>query len=65
MRLYREKFQPSQFLQKPYAILAAAAVVADTDDEADRLASTIDLNFVAPRQGRLCAAGKPGSGARL
>jgi luciferase family oxidoreductase group 1 len=51
MRLYRERFRPSQFLQKPYAIIAAAAVVADTDAEADRLASTIDLNFARRAQG--------------
>jgi luciferase family oxidoreductase group 1 len=51
MRLYRERFRPSQFLQKPYAIIAAAAVVADTDAQADRLASTIDLNFARRAQG--------------
>jgi luciferase family oxidoreductase group 1 len=51
MLLYREKFRPSQFLQKPYAIIAAAAVVAETDAEADRLASTIDLNFARRAQG--------------
>ncbi len=51
MRVYREKFQPSQHLAKPYAILATAAVVADTADEAERLASTIDLNFVRRAQG--------------
>jgi len=51
MRVYREKFRPSQHLAKPYAILATAAVVADTAEEADRLASTIDLNFVRRAQG--------------
>jgi luciferase family oxidoreductase group 1 len=51
MLLYRERFRPSQLLPKPYAIIAAAAVVADTDAEADRLASTIDLNFVRRSKG--------------
>jgi luciferase family oxidoreductase group 1 len=51
MRLYRSKFQPSQHLQKPLAILATAAVVAETADEAERLASTIDLNFVRRSKG--------------
>ena len=51
MRTYREKFRPSQFLQKPHAILAVAAVLAETDAAADRLASTIDLNFVRRAQG--------------
>jgi alkanesulfonate monooxygenase SsuD/methylene tetrahydromethanopterin reductase-like flavin-dependent oxidoreductase (luciferase family) len=51
MRLYRERFQPSQHLQKPLAILATAAVVAETTGEAERLASTIDLNFVRRARG--------------
>jgi luciferase family oxidoreductase group 1 len=51
MRTYREQFRPSQFLQKPHAILAVAAVLAETDTAADRLASTIDLNFVRRAQG--------------
>ena len=51
MLLYRERFKPSQILTQPYAIIAAAAVVADTDVEADRLASTIDLNFVRRSKG--------------
>jgi luciferase family oxidoreductase group 1 len=51
MRLYRDKFRPSQHLQKPIAILATAAVVADSAEEAERLASTIDLNFVRRARG--------------
>jgi luciferase family oxidoreductase group 1 len=51
MRLYRDRFKPSQYLQEPVAILATAAVVADTTDEAERLASTIDLNFVRRAKG--------------
>ena len=51
MGLYRSRFQPSQHLQKPLAILATAAVVAETAEEAERLASTIDLNFVRRAKG--------------
>lgn len=51
MRIYRERFKPSRALPEPYAILATAAVVAPTAEEADRLASTIDLNFVRRAQG--------------
>jgi luciferase family oxidoreductase group 1 len=51
MRTYRERFQPSAHLQKPHAILATAAVLADTEEEAERLASTIDLNFVRRSRG--------------
>jgi luciferase family oxidoreductase group 1 len=50
MLSYRRQFKPSTAREAPHAILACAAVCADTDAEADRLASTIDLNFV--RRGR-------------
>lgn len=51
MRGYRERFRPSAALATPYAILATAAVCADSAEEAERLASTIDLNFVRRAQG--------------
>jgi len=51
MRIYRDRFKPSEALRAPYAILATAAVVAETEDEAERLASTIDLNFVRRAKG--------------
>jgi luciferase family oxidoreductase group 1 len=51
MRTYRERFRPSPAFPRPYAILAAAAVVAETQDEAERLAATIDLNFVRRAKG--------------
>jgi len=51
MRLYRDRFKPSQHMREPYAILGTAAVVAETADEAERLASTIDLNFVRRAKG--------------
>jgi luciferase family oxidoreductase group 1 len=51
MRIYRDRFQPSPALPSPHAILATAAVVADTDEDAERLASTIDLNFVRRAKG--------------
>jgi luciferase family oxidoreductase group 1 len=51
MLTYRENFRPSPGLAKPHAILAIAAVSADTDAEADRLATTIDLNFARRAKG--------------
>jgi luciferase family oxidoreductase group 1 len=51
MQTYRRQFQPSGGRPTPYAILAVHVVCADTDAEADRLASTVDLNFVRRRQG--------------
>ena len=51
MLSYRHQFKSSPARETPYAILACAAVCADTDAEAERLASTIDLNFVRRRRG--------------
>ena len=55
---YRNKFRPGA-LSKPHAILAVAAVCADTDAEADRLATTIDLNFVRRSQGEYLPLASP------
>lgn len=51
MLTYRQNFRPSAAFAKPHAILAVAAVVADSDAEADRLARTIDLNFARRARG--------------
>jgi luciferase family oxidoreductase group 1 len=51
MRIYRESFKPSAAHAKPYAILGTHVVCADTDEEADRLAKTVDLNFVRRAKG--------------
>ena len=44
-------FGPSGSFDKTHAILATAAVVADTDEAAERLAATVDLNFVRRTRG--------------
>ncbi|MFX8351137.1 LLM class flavin-dependent oxidoreductase, partial [Acinetobacter baumannii] len=41
---YRAHFKPSHWRETPYAILAIAVIMAETDEEADRLASSADLN---------------------
>jgi luciferase family oxidoreductase group 1 len=51
MLAYREQFKPSEQREQPHAILALHAVCADTDAEAERLASSVDLNFARRRQG--------------
>jgi luciferase family oxidoreductase group 1 len=48
---YRQEFRPSAARETPYAILACAAVCADSTEAAERLASTVDLNFVRRRRG--------------
>lgn len=37
LEIYRNQFQPSDVLQKPYVIAGINAIVADTDEEAERL----------------------------
>ena len=58
MLKYRQGFRPGQ-LQKPYAILGTAVVCADTDEEADRLATTVDLNFVRRSRGEYLPLASP------
>lgn len=41
---YRARFKSSAWLQAPQAILAVAVICAETDEEAERLASSADLN---------------------
>jgi luciferase family oxidoreductase group 1 len=44
MTNYRSRFKPSAWSEKPQGILAVAAVTAETDAEAEKLASSADLN---------------------
>jgi luciferase family oxidoreductase group 1 len=50
--LYRERFSPSEGLPQPRAILALSVICADTDEEADALAASVDLSFLRLRSGR-------------
>src|SRR5262245_27990567 len=59
MRHYRDHFRPSAAMDRPYAILGVAAVCAETDAEADRLAATIDLNFVRRAKGEYLPLASP------
>ncbi|HZY82653.1 MAG TPA: LLM class flavin-dependent oxidoreductase [Cyclobacteriaceae bacterium] len=40
LRLYREHFRPSKFLDKPYALACVNVIAADTDNEAEQLATS-------------------------
>jgi luciferase family oxidoreductase group 1 len=51
MLLYREHFKPSETLPEPYAILAVAAVAAETDAEAERIAASAYLHYVRRSKG--------------
>ena len=59
MLSYRDRFKPSPARATPYAILACAAVCADSDAEAERLAATIDLNFVRRCRGEYLPLDSP------
>jgi luciferase family oxidoreductase group 1 len=59
MRLYRENFRPSPAHAAPYAILATHVVCADTDAEAERLATTVWLNAVRRAKGEYLPLGSP------
>jgi luciferase family oxidoreductase group 1 len=51
MRRYRESFVPSPRRREPWAILALGAICADTDEEAERLATSSELAMVWFLQG--------------
>jgi luciferase family oxidoreductase group 1 len=48
---YRENFKPSETLDKPHAMVAMTVLAADTDEEAQFLASSMEQSFVAFRTG--------------
>lgn len=52
MLAYRAQFQPSTALSTPHAILALSVVCSETEAEAERLASSMQLSWVRLRQGR-------------
>ncbi len=49
---YRENFQPSDHQSTPHAILALAAIVADTEERAQQLARANALSMLRLRSGR-------------
>jgi luciferase family oxidoreductase group 1 len=49
--LYRERFEPSEQLAQPYVMLGFNAIAADTDEEAQLLATSVQQAFVALRTG--------------
>ena len=48
---YREQFRPSAALDRPHAMAAMTVIAAETDDEAELLASSQDQAFVRLRSG--------------
>jgi luciferase family oxidoreductase group 1 len=45
LRLYRARFQPSQQLERPYAMVGANVIAADSDEEARHLFTSVQQQF--------------------
>ena len=52
IKIYRDSFRPSDQLDRPHVMLGLNAFVADTDEEAKLLATSVQQAFVALRTGR-------------
>ena len=52
MRAYRESFEPSKDFVRPSAILAVAVICGETEEHAQRLASSMELAWVRMRSGK-------------
>jgi len=46
LRIYKQEFKPSEFLEQPYTMAGVNVFVADTDEEAERLFTTAIRMFV-------------------
>jgi luciferase family oxidoreductase group 1 len=46
LQVYRESFRPSAQLAEPYAMLAANVIVADSDEQARRLFTSMQKSFI-------------------
>lgn len=52
LAIYRDEFQPSEFLQQPYVIAGVNTYVADTDEKAQQLYTTLIKMFLGVLTGR-------------
>ncbi|MYL58360.1 MsnO8 family LLM class oxidoreductase [Virgibacillus halodenitrificans] len=52
LNLYRENFQPSEELEKPYAMVGVNVIAADTDEHAQFIATSLQQQFLNLRRGR-------------
>src|SRR5436189_2823360 len=52
MTNYRRHFKPSGWRERPHGILAVAVVCAETDAEAEKLATSMDLNRLRRDRGQ-------------
>jgi luciferase family oxidoreductase group 1 len=59
LREYREAFQPSDAFPEPHAIVAASVVCAPTQEEAEYLASSMQLSWVRLHRGEFLPLPSP------
>jgi len=59
MLSYRDHFKPSATMAQPYAILATAAIAADSDAEAERIATSADLHYARRAKGEYLPLASP------
>ncbi len=52
LQVYRTQFQPSEHLKEPYAMVAVNVIAADTDEEAQRLFTSVQQQFLYIRRGK-------------
>jgi luciferase family oxidoreductase group 1 len=52
MRAYRAEFSPGPYFERPHAILTVSVVCAETDAQAEYLASSLIVSFVRLRTGQ-------------
>jgi len=52
IEIYRNNFKPSEYLQSPYVLSCVNVVAADTDAEADRLATSVKQFFMGVVTGK-------------
>ena len=51
LEIYRERFEPSQHLDRPHVMVGVMGAAADTDAEADHLFTSMQQSFVRLRRG--------------
>ena len=59
IRAYREAFTPSPQFPRSHVVLGVSVICAESDEEADRLARTVDLVWVRYQRGEFAALPTP------
>jgi luciferase family oxidoreductase group 1 len=52
LQLYRDRFQPSDTLENPYAMAGVNVIAADTDEKARYIATSLQQQFLSIRRGQ-------------